>query len=137
MVDMPELETTEGLINQLKSRFLSNLDSNSSVDKVFVENPELKDILYNYTLMTTIGVRDCLSEDYKVSLKQDIIEYKQDNVISDNFITLSKIAFFRLQKISRKHYLESIYGSEVSKIEDLKNQAEQIREEYEVLSAIA
>lgn len=95
---MPELETTEGLINQLKSRFLSNLDSNSSVDKVFVENPELKDILYNYTLMTTIGVRDCLSEDYKVSLKQDIIEYKQDNVISDNFITLSKIAFLDYKK---------------------------------------
>ena len=120
----------------LKGNSLKELDATSAIDKVFINNPDLKEILDNYILLTNPELTGVYLKTFQNDLKQDILEYHEEKLYINSLDDLPKIAFFRLQKISKKHYLESTYGCETEKIQALKIQALKIKKEYELLSAI-
>jgi len=124
-------------IDELKEQFLANLNSESVLDRKFLENSELLNILKNYTLIIAPTLTGKFLESFQNGLKQDIIEYIEDNNIVYSVETMCKIAFFRLQKISKKNYLEKVYSSDLTKLAVLTTQVSRIYDEYEIISAIA
>lgn len=136
MAEQSKVMQVKESVDLFKEHSLKELDATSALDKIFIKNADLKEILDNYTLLTNPELTGTFLKNFQASLKQDIVEYLEDKIYVNALEDLSKIAFFRLQKISKKHYLETAYGSDPEKINALKIQAVRIKKEYEILSVI-
>ena len=66
-------------------------------------------------------------------MKQDILEYFEDNEIDNSVSTLSKIAFLRLSKATNQFILEqSIKGN----TDEIRKKAIKYKNEYDIISCL-
>lgn len=119
-----------------RATFSRDLDVTSAIDKHFISNTDLKGILESYTMYTHPEYKGLMLKNYQTDLKQDILEYIEDHSCDNTAETLSKLAYFRLEKISKKYYLQNAYGADGEVLKALGKQVKEVHKEYNLLSCL-
>lgn len=131
-----ELEITIEKIADIKSKYSCDLNPSSDIDKHYLQNPVLKEILDNYTIITNPELSGKYLENYQADLKQDIIECFEDSEVEYSIASLNKVAYFRLVKVSNQYSLEKSFSSCGSKLESISQKAKSYKKEYDIVSCL-
>ncbi|MDD3593949.1 MAG: hypothetical protein PHX18_04915 [Candidatus Gastranaerophilales bacterium] len=129
---MNELETAQ----KSKNSFRDNLDNYIIFDEEFNTNSVLYETFFNYAFLQKPDLQGKYLEKYLFDLKQDVVEYFEENKAVYNFETLLNLAYFRLKKASEQYSLLKNYVKDEKKLTDVTKKAKQYKEEFELVLAL-
>ena len=121
----------------LKETFKEILDDYIMFDDNFSTNSTMYDCFINYAFITKPDLKGKYLECYLLDLKQDIIEYFEDENHDYSYETLEGLAFFRLNKISKQYDLAKNYIKNEEQLSKISNKAKEYKRDLDIIQALS
>ena len=127
------------ILNQinLKETFKEILDDYVMFDENFNTNPAMYECFANYAFITKPDLKGKYLENYLIDLKQDVVEFFEEQDHDYTYATLENLAFFRLNKISQQYNLAKNYVKDEEQLTKLSNKAKEYKNDLDIIQALS
>ena len=121
----------------LKETFKEVLSDYVMFDEAFNTNPVMYECFANYAFITKPDLKGKHLEDYLIDLKQDIVEFFEEEERQYSYRTLENLAFFRLNKVSQQYDLAKNYIKDKERLSKIADKAQEYKKDLDIIQALA
>ena len=121
----------------LKETFKETLSDYVMFDETFNTNSNMYECFANYAFITNPDLKGKYLESYLLDLKQDVVEFFEEQHREYNYRTLENLAFFRLSKISQQYDLAKNYVKDEEQLNKLSSKAKDYKKDLDIIQALS
>jgi hypothetical protein len=122
------------------NNFMTEIDNkayNSDFFETHVIEKGVNSVVNSYMQLINSEIPDKEHQTHKTTLQKDFLNYIKSNNIdvykANTADCIAKTAFSRLKNASENYYMNKLQSTKNEKLENLKQQAEQMKKEYELV----
>lgn len=122
------------------NNFMTETDNkayNSDFFETHVIEKGINSVVNSYMQLINSEIPDKEQQNHKTALQKDFLNYIKSNNIdvykANTADCIAKTVFSRLKNASENYYMSKLQSTKNEKLENLKQQAEQMKKEYELV----
>mgnify|MGYP003297129682 CR=1 FL=1 len=121
----------------LKETFKETLSDYVIFDETFNTNSDMYECFTNYAFITKPDLKGKYLENYLIDLKQDVVEFFENQDHKYSYSTLENLAFFRLNKIAGQYDLAKNYIKDKDQLSKISSKAKEYKNDLDIIQALS
>jgi len=121
----------------LKETFKEILADYVMFDENFNTNPVMYECFANYAFITKPDLKGKYLENYLIDLKQDVVEFFEEQDRTYCYQTLENLAFFRLNKVAQQYDLAKNFIKDEEQLAQIQKKAKEYKKDLDIIQALS